>query len=42
MSVLSNNLNMGGFSISNLGMPTEVTQVANKQYVDQFFDQMVA
>lgn len=29
---------MGGFGLSNMKMPIEITQAANKQYVDGFFD----
>lgn len=42
LSALGNHLDMGGFNISNISAPSELNQVANKQYVDGFFDQIVA
>ena len=42
LSTLAGDLDLGGFSIKNCVIPSTVTQVANKQYVDGFFDQLVA
>jgi hypothetical protein len=42
LSTLAGDLNLGGFSLTNVAMPSGITQAANKQYVDGFFDQLVA